>query len=102
MPLLNHFHPSRHPRHHWESFHSNWATRLADMLNDQWLPPEFIAEEHTHADSRLEFEGIEFPASPTAVSYHIWAWVPGASVISSGQPTTGEMRLSAMPTEPER
>lgn len=35
MPLLDHFHPPLHPRHHWESFHSNWATRLADALNDQ-------------------------------------------------------------------
>src|SRR4051812_36501793 len=45
MPLLDHFHPPPHPRHHWESFHSNWATRLADELNERWLPPEFMAEE---------------------------------------------------------
>jgi hypothetical protein len=56
MPLLDHFHPPLHPQHHWESFHSNWATRIADALNDSWLPPEFIAEEYTHAGSRLEID----------------------------------------------
>jgi hypothetical protein len=55
MPLLDHFHAPLHPIHHWESFHSNWATRLADALNAQ-LPPEFMAEEHTHAGSNLEID----------------------------------------------
>jgi pimeloyl-ACP methyl ester carboxylesterase len=32
MPLLDHFHPPLHPHHHWESFHSNWATRIAPAL----------------------------------------------------------------------
>src|SRR5436305_15342580 len=56
MPLLDHFHPPLHPYHHWESFHSSWATRLADALNDQWLPPEFLAAEHTHAGAHLEID----------------------------------------------
>jgi hypothetical protein len=68
MPLLDHFHPPLHPRHHWESFHSNWATRLADTLNDQWLPPEFIAEEYTHAGSRLEIDVATFEQTPPAAS----------------------------------
>src|SRR5262245_20382592 len=55
MPLLDHFHPPLHPIHHWESFHSNWATRLADALNER-LPPEFLAEEHTHAGANLEID----------------------------------------------
>jgi hypothetical protein len=46
MPLLDHFHPPLHPRRHWESFYSNWATRLADVLNDRWLPPDFLVEEN--------------------------------------------------------
>jgi hypothetical protein len=56
MPLLDHFHPPLHPRRHWESFPSNWATRLADALNDRWLPPEFLAEETTHAGGHLEID----------------------------------------------
>jgi hypothetical protein len=55
MPLLDHFRPPLYPRHHWESFHSNWATRLADSLNER-LPPEFLAEEHTSAGARLEID----------------------------------------------
>jgi Protein of unknown function (DUF4058) len=64
VPLLDHFHPPLHPRHHWESFHSNWATRLADDLNDHWLPPEFIAEESTLAGARLEIDVATFEQAP--------------------------------------
>jgi hypothetical protein len=63
MPLLDHFHPPLHPRYHWESFHSNWATRLADLLNDEWLPPEFLAEEYTHGGTRLEIDVATFEDS---------------------------------------
>src|SRR3712207_3900845 len=59
MPLLDHFRPPLHPRHHWESFHSNWATRLADLLNER-LPPEFMAEEYTHGGTRLEIDVATF------------------------------------------
>jgi hypothetical protein len=55
MPLLDHFRPPLYPRHHRESFHSNWATRIADALNER-LPPEFMAEEHTSAGARLEID----------------------------------------------
>jgi hypothetical protein len=55
MPLLDHFHPPLHPIHHWESFHSNWATRIADALSEH-LPPDFLAEEHTHAGGNLQID----------------------------------------------
>jgi hypothetical protein len=64
MPLLDHFHPPLHPRHHWESFHSNWATRLADALNDRWLPPEFIAEEFTHMGAMVEIDVAAYEQKP--------------------------------------
>jgi hypothetical protein len=60
MPLLDHFHPPLHPRHHWESFHSNWATRIADSLNENWLPPDCIAEESTSAGARVEIDVATF------------------------------------------
>jgi len=66
MPLLDHFRPPVFPNHHWESFHSNWATRLADALNDQ-LPPGFLAEEHTFAGGRLEIDVATFE-QPVSVS----------------------------------
>jgi hypothetical protein len=46
----------------WESFHSNWATRIADALNDQ-LPSEFRATEHTHAGAYLEIDVATFERS---------------------------------------
>lgn len=63
MPLLDHFRAPLHPYHHWESFHSNWATRLADALNDK-LPSEFIAEEHTHAGGALEIDVATYEHAP--------------------------------------
>jgi uncharacterized protein DUF4058 len=68
MPLLDHFHPPVHPRHHWESFHSNWATRLADALNERWLPPEFIAEEFTHLGTSLEIDVATYEGPPPSSS----------------------------------
>jgi hypothetical protein len=56
MPLRDHFHPPLYPRHRWESFPSNWATRIADALNDRWLPATFIAEEYTHGGTHLEID----------------------------------------------
>ena len=53
MPLRDHFHPPLQLQYPWDSFHSSWATRLADALNDEWLPPEFLAVEHTHTGTEL-------------------------------------------------
>ena len=62
MPLLDHFRPPLQPHHHWESFHSNWATRIADELSEL-LPPGFIAEEHTYAGNRTEIDVAAFEES---------------------------------------
>ena len=59
MPLLDHFHPPLYPHHHWESFHSNWATRIADGIA-VLLPPEFQVEEHTHAGVGFEIDVATF------------------------------------------
>ncbi len=85
MPLLDHFHPPLYPRHHWESFHSNWATRLADALMER-LPPEFRAEEHTHAGPNLEIDIATYEQTgerpmaprngPPAETQTIPAWAP--------------------------
>src|SRR5262249_4310554 len=55
MPLLDHFRAPIFPRHRWESFHSNWATRIADTLNDS-MPDDFLAEEYTHSADSLEID----------------------------------------------
>src|SRR5208282_3713480 len=59
MPLFDHFHPPLYPHHHWESFHSNWATRIADGIAAV-LPPEFQVEEHTHAGVGFEIDVAAF------------------------------------------
>jgi hypothetical protein len=40
----------------WESFHSSWATRIADALTERWLPPNYIAEEHAHLGPSVEID----------------------------------------------
>src|SRR4051795_2616405 len=55
MPLFDHFHQPLYPHHHWEWFHSNWATRIADGIAAV-LPPEFQVEEHTHAGPGFEID----------------------------------------------
>src|SRR5438132_14411007 len=65
MPLFDHFHPPLFPHHHWESFHSNWATRIADGIAAV-LPAEFQVEEHTHAGVGFEIDvaALEGPTAP--------------------------------------
>ena len=62
MPLFDHFHPPLYPHHHWESFHSNWATRIADRIAVD-LPPEFQVEEHTHAGVGFEIDVAAYERS---------------------------------------
>ncbi len=56
MPLLDHFHPPLSLRRHWESFHSAWATALADQLNEKWLPDGYFAEEMITIGGRVEID----------------------------------------------
>jgi hypothetical protein len=55
MPLLDHFHAPLYPRHPWESFHSNWTTRIADGIAAV-LPPEFQVEQQTHVGPGFEID----------------------------------------------
>jgi hypothetical protein len=56
MPLLDRFNPPRHPSRHWESFHSQWASEIANRLNQGLLPPEYFAEMQVHIGSRVEVD----------------------------------------------
>src|SRR5580704_17124549 len=60
MPLLDHFHPPLSAERRWESFHSSWATRIADALTESWLPPNYIAEEHVHLGPSVEIDVATF------------------------------------------
>ncbi|MCI0680687.1 MAG: DUF4058 family protein [Gemmataceae bacterium] len=67
MPLFDHFHPPLYPHHHWESFHSNWATRIADGIA-ALLPPDFQVEEHTHAGVGFEIDVAAYQEQASAVN----------------------------------
>src|SRR5262245_62079318 len=65
MPLLDHFRPPLYPRHAWESFHANWATRLADALT-LLVPPEFQVEQACHSGARVEIDVATYEKTATA------------------------------------
>jgi Protein of unknown function (DUF4058) len=84
MPLLDHFHPPLHPTRHWESFHSRWATAIADAL-DRTLPPRYFAEVQIHLGSRIEADVAEFESASLAVAANgsaggvgVQTWAPPA------------------------
>lgn len=68
MPLLDHFHPPLSERRPWESFHTTWASALADTLNHELLPPGFIALEQVHPGAALEIDVATFTDPATSVS----------------------------------
>src|SRR5207248_520189 len=58
MALLDHFHPPLSIQRHWESFHTTWATAIADSLNQDWLPEGYFAEEQLHPTARIEIDVV--------------------------------------------
>lgn len=56
MPLLDHFHGPLSEHRPWESFHTTWASALADQLNRDLLPAGFIALEQVHAGAAIEID----------------------------------------------
>ena len=106
MPLLDHFHPPLQLQYPWDSFHSSWATRLADALNDEWLPPEFLAVEHTHAGTKLEIDVATFEGngqrpdaqpngSTTATVPRIWTPPAPSHSMPAVFPDSFEVRVFA-------
>jgi hypothetical protein len=64
MPLLDHFHAPLHPQRHWDAFHSRWANAIADLLNDELLPPDYFAEPETQGAGRVEIDVATFTGQP--------------------------------------
>jgi len=104
MPLLDHFHPPLSVERHWESFHASWATKIADALTEQWLPPNYIAEEHIHIGPAVEIdvgtlEQDELSAAKTnggAVATarpRLWTPPPAELVLPLVYPATFEVRI---------
>ena len=76
MPLLDHFHPPLSERRPWESFHTTWASALADALNQDVLPPGYIALEQVHQGASLEIDVATFTEPAGATSAGGTATVP--------------------------
>jgi Protein of unknown function (DUF4058) len=82
MPLFDHFHPPLSQRRPWDSFHSTWATAIADALNQGVLPPGYIALEHIHAGAPAEIDVATFeeevglpeagPGGTATVTRKVW------------------------------
>src|SRR5947209_4458292 len=112
MPLLDHFHPPLSAERRWESFHSSWATRIADALTEQWLPPNYIAEEHAHIGPSVEIDVGTFerddPPTPeeaggAVATLGARVWVPPEpdAVLPAVFPDAFEVRVLSTDTGPK-
>jgi Protein of unknown function (DUF4058) len=112
MPLLDHFHPPLSAERRWESFHSSWATKLADALTERWLPPNYIAEEHAHFGPSVEIDVAAFERQATAtgnegggtvatVGSMVWAPPAADGVLPAVFPDTFEVRILSTDAGPK-
>ncbi|HUY36057.1 MAG TPA: DUF4058 family protein [Pirellulales bacterium] len=102
MPLLDHFHSPLDERYPWESFHSGWATRIADQLSDR-VPAEFVVAEHTHSGNHLEIDVATFeqsaaqgrsePGGPSLALAPAWAPPAPAHIVPAIFPDVFEIRV---------
>lgn len=110
MPLLDHFHPPLSTERRWESFHSSWATRLADALTEHWLPRGYIAEEHVHFGPSVEIDvatlsqGEDLSGNGAGVvatrGQKIWSPAAADAVLPAVFPATFEVRVLSTETGP--
>src|SRR5690349_12699194 len=112
MPLLDHFHPPLSSERRWESFHSSWATRIADALTESWLPPNYIAEEHVHLGPSVEIDVATFAQETSAtrkegngavatLGSRVWSPPAADGVLPAVFPETFEVRVLSTDTGPQ-
>jgi hypothetical protein len=78
MPLRDHFHPPLSKTRHWGNLHSAWANALRDQLNEDLLPPRFVAEVQILLGQRAEIdvatlEEEDGPLGQEAGGVAVWA-----------------------------
>jgi hypothetical protein len=112
MSLLDHFHPPLSAERRWESFHSSWATKLADALTERWLPAGYIAEEHVHLGPSIEIDVATFAREAAAASKEegtavavldskVWSPPAADAVLPAVFPDTFEVRILSTDTGPK-
>ncbi len=80
MPLLDHFHPPISNEIQWNSFHSAWASFIANSLNDI-VPTEFRVHENLKLSGGIEIDVATVQSPPRAngaVTARHSAWQPAA------------------------
>jgi hypothetical protein len=87
MPLLDHFHPPLSKQRHWDSFHGAWAEAIARHLNEDLLPPRYVAEARVKIGTRVEIDvaTLEEANSLAAASSDeggIAVWAPPQPTVS--------------------
>ena len=107
MPLLDHFRPPLRSLRHWESLHAAWAGSIQRQLNEDLLPPGYVAEIHVHHGPRVEIDVATFEEpwhefAPGGGGVVIWA--PPVAVrtpMMSDHPELFEVRVSTDRQGPE-
>jgi hypothetical protein len=94
VPLLDHFHPPLSLERRWESFHSSWATKIADALTERWLPPNYIAEEHAHLGPSVEID-------VATTDPEVWSPPATDAVLPAVFPDTFEVRILSTDAGPK-
>lgn len=67
MPLRDHFRPPLEERRPWRSFHTTWCSALADLLNNDLLPPGYLALEYVSPGPAIEIDVATF-TNPSATN----------------------------------
>jgi hypothetical protein len=97
MPLLDHFHPPLEDEYPWDSLFSGWATRLAGLLNERWLPPQFIAAEYTYSEASGGTATVVPPAwTPPAAEHTIPTLFPDTFEVRIFQTRGGRTLVGAI------
>jgi len=85
MPLLDHLRPPVSDLQQWNSFHSNWATRIADRLTEL-VPKEFSVHENLKLGGGTEIDvaTVHIPGEANGtVSPRHSIWQPQAQIAVS-------------------
>lgn len=81
MPLRDHFHPPISSRLPWPSLFNAWACRIADVLNERYLPEDFVAHQFVTLHGHTEVDSGSFE-EPVLVGAPVPDWhMPSASEI---------------------
>jgi hypothetical protein len=86
MPLLDHFHPPLHGPRRWEGFLHDWATFIAQQLNQETLPKDYFAESEISVGPELEVDVATMELTPSGDGGKGTAtavWSPGRPQITA-------------------